>query len=55
MPYVRLSLGDKTPYEMFEFLYGEEILHLLKCHKISASEVTMKSSIFQRRKNNENN
>lgn len=53
--YVRLSLGDKTPYEMFEFLYGEEILHLLKCHKISASEVTMKSSIFQRRKNNENN
>lgn len=44
--YCRESLGNKTPYEMMAFLYGEDILDLLGCHKIAPNEVTMNSSIF---------
>ena len=44
--YCRESLGNKTPYEMMTFLYGEVILDLLGCHKIAPNGVTMNSSIF---------
>lgn len=44
--YARESLGDKSPYEMFSFLYGQEILDLLECHLIPPQEVTLSSSVF---------
>lgn len=44
--YSRESLGNKSPYDMFSFLYGEEMLDLLKCHRIPPQEVTLNKSIF---------
>ncbi len=35
----RKSLGNKTPYEAFSFLYGEEILNKLNIQKIAKDEV----------------
>ena len=35
----RKSLGGKTPYEVFSFLYGENILKKLNIHKIAKDEV----------------
>lgn len=46
--YGRGSLGDKCPYDMFSFLYGEEMLDLLECHKIPPKEVTLNKSIFHK-------
>ena len=44
--YGRKSLGDKSPYEMFAFLYGKEVLELLDCHTIHYNDVTLNSSVF---------
>lgn len=46
--YSRKSLGDKCPYEMFEFLYGREILDLLECHLIPPQEVALDRSVFRK-------
>lgn len=46
--YSRKSIGYKCPYEMFAFLYGQEVLDLLKCHRIPPQEVTLNRSIFRR-------
>jgi len=46
--YGRGSLGDKCPYDMFAFLYGEEMLDLLECHKIPPKDVTLNKSIFHK-------
>lgn len=46
--YSRESLGNKCPYEMFAFLYGKEVLDLLKCHQIPPQEVTLNKSIFHK-------
>lgn len=46
--YSRASLGDKSPYQMMEFLYGKEILNLLDCQCISPDDITLNPSIFQR-------
>ena len=46
--YGRDSLGDKSPYEMFSFLYGENILDLLGCHSIPADDVTLNKSVFKK-------
>lgn len=46
--YCRESLGDKSPYEMFSFLYGKELLDLLGCHHIPPQEVTLSKSIFSK-------
>jgi len=47
--YCRESLGNKCPYDMFSFLYGENILNLLGCHKIAPNDVTLNSSIFKKK------
>ena len=39
----RKSLGNKTPYELFEFTYGKKILDTLQINKVPADEVTLKS------------
>ena len=47
--YGRPELGDKSPYEMFEFYYGKEILDLLGVHKIPANEIILKPELLKRR------
>lgn len=44
--YGRPELGDKSPYEMFEFYYGREILDLLGIHKIPANEIILKPELL---------
>lgn len=46
--YSRDSLGDKSPYEMFAFLYGQKILDRLGCHLIPPQDVTLNRSIFRK-------
>jgi len=46
--YTRESLGNKSPYEMFTFLYGQEIPDLLECHLIPPQEVTLSPSVFRK-------
>lgn len=46
--YGRECLGNKSPYEMFSILYGQETLDLLECHHISPQEVTLSSSVFRK-------
>lgn len=46
--YSRESLGNKSPYEMFEFLYGNEVLDLLGCNKIPPQNVTLSKAVFKR-------
>lgn len=45
--YSRPDLGDKSPYEMFEFYYGHEILDLLGVHKISPNEIVLKPDLLK--------
>lgn len=46
--YSRESLGNKCPYDMFVFLYGQKILDLLGCHRIPPQDVTLSRSIFRK-------
>lgn len=46
--YGRPELGDKSPYEMFEFYYGKEILDLLGVSKIPANEIILKPSLLSK-------
>ena len=46
--YSRESLGNKCPCEMFEFLYGTDILHALGCHRIPPNEVNLTPSLLKR-------
>lgn len=46
--YRRASLGNKSPYEMFEFLYGTELLDLFGCYLIPPKDVTLNKSIFRK-------
>ena len=46
--YGRESIGNKSPYEMFAFLYGKDILDLLECHRIPPQDVTLNKSIFDK-------
>ncbi len=45
--YSRLELGDKSPYEMFEFYYGKEILDILGVNKIAANDIVLKPSLLK--------
>lgn len=46
--YARGSLGDKSPYETFAFLYGKEVLDILECHRIPPQDVTLNRSVFRK-------
>ena len=45
--YSRESLGNKSPYEIFEFLYGADVLKLLGCNKIPPQNVTLSKAVFK--------
>lgn len=46
--YHRDSIGGRSPYEMFSFMYGKQALDLLECHPIPPQEVTLSKSIFNK-------
>lgn len=46
--YGRESLGNKSPYEMFAFLYGKDVLDLFGCRLIPPQDITLASSIFRK-------
>ena len=43
----RKSLGDKCPHDMFEFLYGKDVLDRLGCRKIPANDVVLTPKAFK--------
>ena len=47
--YSRPGLGNKSPYEMMEFLYGEKIVQLLGMKRIPPDEVTLHKSVFKKK------
>ena len=52
--YKRESLGNRSPHEMFSFLYGDELLKQLECHLIPPQEVTLNPSVFRKEVRHEN-
>lgn len=48
--YSRESLGNKCPFEMFEFLYGSRVLQALGIHRIPPNEVNLTPSLLLLRK-----
>lgn len=47
--YGRPDLNNKSPYEMFAFLYGEEILKKLDVHPVPRDQVVLKPSLLKER------
>lgn len=47
--YGRPDLGDRSPYEVFSFLYEEEILKKLRVSKIARNEIILKPSLMRRK------
>jgi hypothetical protein len=45
--YSRKSLGDNTPYSIFEFLYGKEMLKKLGVKYIAPNDVLLKPSLVR--------
>ena len=46
----RRSLGDRTPYELFCFLYGKTTTNLLGINEISRDDVILKPSLIYSKK-----
>lgn len=46
--YSRPNLGDKTPYEVFACLYGEEIIKKMDAEPIPADKVTLRPSLLKK-------
>lgn len=47
--YKRISLNNKSPYEITEFIWGKELLQALHINKIKPDEVTLNRSIFNKK------
>jgi IS30 family transposase len=46
--YSREKLNDKSPFELFGFLYGKEVLNLLGLRKIPANEILLKPELLKK-------
>lgn len=46
--YSRASIGNKCPYDMFQFLYGETIINALGLHKIPPNEVCLTPQLLRK-------
>jgi hypothetical protein len=46
--YSREKLNDKSPLEMFGFLYGNDALEKLGLFKIPANEIMLKPSLLKK-------
>ncbi len=44
--YLRAELGGKSPYDMFEFLYGRNILDKLNIRRIDPTEVILRPELL---------
>ena len=44
--YSRRSLGNKCPYDVFEFMFGKDILNKLGCKKIPANEILLHPTLL---------
>ena len=42
----RQSLGNKTPYEIFTFIYGTELADKLNIQEIAKDEITTNPRLF---------
>lgn len=49
--YNREVKGGKTPYEIFEFIFGSEILNLLNIKKIPFDEINLTKSLIRKIRN----
>lgn len=47
--YGRPDLGDRSPYEVFSFLYGEEILRKLHVSRIDRNRIVLKPSLLRKK------
>ena len=45
--YGRPELGDKSPFEMFAFYYGSNVLDLLGVKQISPNEIILKPDLLK--------
>lgn len=45
--YSRPELGNKSPYEMFEFYYGKAVLDLLGVNKIPANDIVLRPDLLK--------
>ena len=45
-PYLRAELGGRSPYDVFTFMYGPDILDKLNIRRIEPSEVVLKPSLL---------
>ncbi len=46
--YARPSLGNKCPYDVFRFFYGDKLLDLLGCVTIPPNQIVLSPSIFKK-------
>ena len=46
--YSREKLNDKSPFDMFGFIYGYDVLEKLGIHKIPANEILLKPSLLKK-------
>ena len=46
--YRRPNLGDKTPYEVFASLYGEDVLKKMGAELIPPDKVTLRPSLLKK-------
>ena len=46
--YSRLSLNDKAPYDLFEYLYGTKLLTTLGIKRIPSNEIILRPSLLQK-------
>ena len=44
--YLRAELGGRSPYDVFAFMYGTDILDKLNIRRIEPSEVVLKPSLL---------
>jgi len=49
----RRSLGNKTPYEVFAFQYGEDVAQMLQIYKVNPDDVILKPKLLFNRNNEE--
>ncbi|EHI56798.1 hypothetical protein HMPREF9333_00048 [Johnsonella ignava ATCC 51276] len=43
----RKVLGGRTPYDVFSFFYGEEIIHKMGIRRIDPDEVTLQPFLLK--------
>lgn len=46
--YKRKKLNNRSPYETFSFLHGEEVLTKLGCRPVAASDIMLKPALLKK-------